>query len=37
MKEIKKVKMAKLQVYRMQFDTLKMNEYEDIAKFFFKS
>lgn len=29
----KKVKMAKLQVYRTQFETLKMNEDEDIAIF----
>ena len=29
-----KVKIAKLEVYRMQFETLKMNEDENIAKFF---
>lgn len=31
-----KVKMAKLQVYRMQFQTLKMNEDEDISNFFLR-
>lgn len=28
--------MAKLQVYRTQFETLKMNEDEDIAKLFLR-
>lgn len=32
----KKVKMTKLQVYRTQFETLKMNEDEDIAKLFLR-
>ena len=32
----KKVKMAKLQVYRAQFENIKMNEEEDVASFFLK-
>ena len=33
----KKVKTAKLQVYRAQFENLKMNDDEDIASFFLKT
>ena len=33
----KKVKTAKLQVYRAQFENLKMNDDEDIASFFLKA
>ena len=32
----KKVKTAKLQVYRAQFENLKMNDDEDIANFFLR-
>lgn len=31
-----KVKMAKLQVYRMQLDSLRMNNDKDITKFFIR-
>ena len=33
----KKVKIAKLQVYKAQFENLKMNDDEDIASFFLKA
>ena len=32
----KKVKIAKLQVYRAQFENIKMNDDEDIASFFLR-
>ena len=32
----KKVKTAKLQVYRAQFENIKMNDDEDIANFFLR-
>ena len=32
----KKVKIAKLQFYRAQFENIKMNDDEDIASFFLK-
>ena len=32
-----KVKDVKLQTYRLKFEQLKMNEYETVSKYFFKS